>query len=95
MDQTTVIAIAVVVLGFLSFSYISIQEFMKYKLKKEQIKADALVRTEEIKAKNQLEIERLMHSEPAVGSSTSKPIENVYKEEDLLNERRNRLNERA
>ncbi len=95
MDQNTVIAIAVVVLGFLSFSYISMQEYMKYKLKKEQIKADALVKTEEIKAKNQLEIERLMQSEPVVGSSTIKNRENVYTEDDVLNERRNRLNERA
>jgi hypothetical protein len=33
-----------------------------YKLKKEKIKADAMVRAEEIKAKNQLELEKLMVS---------------------------------
>lgn len=32
----------------------------KYKLKKEQIKADAMVRAEEIRAGNQLELEKLM-----------------------------------
>lgn len=32
-------------------------------LKKEQIKADTIVRTEEIKAKNQLEIEKLLRQD--------------------------------
>lgn len=34
-------------------------------LKKEQIKADALVKVEEIKAKNQLELEKLVRGEKA------------------------------
>ena len=38
-----------------------VPQFIKYKLKVEQIRADALVRAEEVKAKNQLELERLMH----------------------------------
>jgi hypothetical protein len=35
----------------------------KYKLKAEQIKADALVRAEEVRTRNQLELERLMRQD--------------------------------
>ena len=37
--------------------------FKSVSLKKEQIKADALVRSEEIKAKNQLDLERLIRKD--------------------------------
>ncbi|MCX8129865.1 MAG: hypothetical protein N3I35_07180 [Clostridia bacterium] len=54
----------------------------KYKLKVEQIKADALVRAEEIKAKNQLELERLIrvdhqkskYSDSISGSDDSRTV---------------------
>ncbi len=35
----------------------------KYKLKVEQIKADALVRAEEVRSRNQLELEKLIRQE--------------------------------
>ncbi len=35
----------------------------RYKLRVEQIKADAMVRAEEIKAKNQLELEKLIRAD--------------------------------
>lgn len=35
----------------------------KYKLKVEQIRADAMVRAEEVRSRNQLELERLMRQE--------------------------------
>jgi hypothetical protein len=35
----------------------------KYKLKKEQIKADAMVRAEEIRARNQIELEKMMRQD--------------------------------
>lgn len=41
----------------------------KYKLKVEQIKADALVRVEEVRSRNQLELERLMHQEQQNGTA--------------------------
>ena len=37
--------------------------YTKYRLKVEQIKADAMVRAEEVRAKNQLDLEKLMHSD--------------------------------
>lgn len=42
----------------------------KYKLKVEQIRADAMVRAEEVRSRNQLELERLMQKdqENAAGS---------------------------
>jgi predicted Holliday junction resolvase-like endonuclease len=39
---------------------VSISIYTKYRIKVEQIKADAMVRAEEVRAKNQLELERLM-----------------------------------
>lgn len=36
------------------------EQIMRYKLKKENIEADAMVKAEEIRGRNQLEIERLM-----------------------------------
>jgi len=63
MDQNTAIAIVVGVIGILSFTYVSTQEIFKYKLKKEQIRADAMVKTEEIKARNQLDIEALFQKD--------------------------------
>lgn len=48
-----------------------------YLIKKEQIKADALVKAEEIKAKNQYEIEKLMHAEQ---QAKSKKTENDWLE---------------
>lgn len=45
-----------------------------YKLKKEKIKADALVRAEEVKAKNQLEIEKLYISDN--NKASAKPADN-------------------
>ncbi len=88
MDQNTVIAIAVVVIGFFGFTYVSMQEIFKFRLKKEQIKADALVKTEQIKAQNQLEIEALIHKDTIEADS-------LKTDNDSLNERRNRLSERA
>ena len=42
---------------------VAMDQAKNYFLKKEQIKADALVKVEEIKARNQLELERLVRGE--------------------------------
>lgn len=49
-----------------------------YKLKKEKIKADALVRAEEVKAKNQLEIEKLYISQSNKASVKPEDSNEVY-----------------
>lgn len=61
----TVIAIAT---GVVAISLAGI--IQSYLIEKEKIKADMLVRTEEIRAKNQLEIERLMQTPKSAGLST-------------------------
>lgn len=71
------------------------QEIFKFKLKKEQIKADALIKAEEIKAKNQLEIEALIHKENVGTNSNHSNVNITENDAESLNERRNRLNERA
>ena len=95
IDQNTLVAIAVVVVGFFTFTYVSMQEIFKFKLKKEQIKADAMVKAEEIKAKNQLDIEALIHKVSVYSSGQVKDNRNPISEEDYLSERRNKLDERA
>lgn len=42
---------------------VAIENINKVILKKEQIRADAMVRAEEVKARNQLEIEKLMRKD--------------------------------
>ncbi|WP_051571844.1 hypothetical protein [Ruminiclostridium cellobioparum] len=95
IDQNTLIAIAVVVVGFFTFTYVSMQEIFKFKLKKEQIKVDAMVKAEEIKAKNQLDIEALIHKDSVNQSKQVKDNRSPVNEEDYLSERRNKLDERA
>lgn len=56
----------------------------KYKLKVEQIRADAMVRAEEVRSRNQLELERLMRQdqETASGSRGNEKKSESYYEED-------------
>jgi len=59
----------------------------KYKLKVEQIRADALVRSEEVRTKNQLELEKLLRQE----STTSSDYGNANgdeKNEDYVDSRK-------
>ena len=95
MDDNTMIAIAVVIFGTLTFLYISMQEIFKFRLKKEQIKADALVKAEEIKAKNQLDIEALIHKDSINKNSNFSNANLAENDNEYLNERRNRLDEMA
>ncbi len=85
MDSNAVIAVGAVLLSV----YLTIQEILKYRLKKEQIKADAMVRAEEIKAKNQLEIEKLIHQD-----NCEKVIEDAINNDENLNSHRSRINDR-
>lgn len=62
--------IAVPLIIAASIVSISVMGILKdYSLKKEQIKANALVKAEEIKARNQLEIEKLIHGGNARANS--------------------------
>lgn len=62
-----------------SIAVISIVPMVQdYKLKKEKIKADALVRAEEVKAKNQLEIEKLYISQSNKASAKPEDNNEIY-----------------
>ncbi len=64
MDSEMIVAIAFFITAtVIPLTIVSITQFTKYKLKVEQIKADAMVRVEELKLKNQLELEKLMYRE--------------------------------
>ncbi len=90
MDSNAVIAIAAVLVSI----YLTIQEILKYRLKKEQIKADAMVRAEEIKAKNQLEIEKLIHQDNSVKEAYRCDDEDAINNDGNLNSHRSRINDR-
>lgn len=59
-----------------------------YNLKKEKIRADAMVRAEEIKAKNQLEIEKLFIE------NNQRPTVNIPDNEDEINRSSRTIRER-
>ncbi|HEY9059001.1 MAG TPA: hypothetical protein VIO64_00635 [Pseudobacteroides sp.] len=50
-------------IGFVAVIGLIIFFILRYKVKIEQIKADAMVKAEEVRAKNQLEIERMLMQE--------------------------------
>jgi hypothetical protein len=52
-----------IVVVIMIFSIIAFKQIKDFLLKKEQIKADAMVRAEEIMAKNKLEMEKLFYKE--------------------------------
>ncbi len=91
MDFWGAMVIIAVSISTFSFIFITVNEVMKFKLKKEQIKADVLIRTEEIKAKNQLDIEKLIMHDKTQSVNYAKTDSNQGEE---LSERRNRLSER-
>lgn len=58
--------LAFILMGFstlITLFCVGISQIKSIILKKEQIKADALIRAEEIKARNQLELEKLLHQD--------------------------------
>jgi hypothetical protein len=63
IDANLVPIFAIAVGLIITVTAILTDSITKYKLKVEQIKADALVRVEEVRAKNQLELEKLMKKE--------------------------------
>ncbi|MCX7923910.1 MAG: hypothetical protein N3B21_18140 [Clostridia bacterium] len=59
MDGNTVAVFGVAIISTVGLIITLSSQIMHYKLKKEQIKADAMLKAEEINAKNKLEIEQL------------------------------------
>ena len=58
----------------------------KYKLKVEQIRADAMVRAEEVRSRNQLELERLMRQEHEIAGGPVQNNENVARNQSRVRE---------
>ncbi len=56
-------AVGLIITLIITVTAILADTISKYKLKVEQIRADALVRTEEVRTRNQLELEKLLHQE--------------------------------
>lgn len=94
MNQNEMIALAVSIISICTFTYITMHEIIKFRLKEEQIKADAMVQAEAIKAKNQMDLELLLRSDMEEKKSSVKTSQVDSDRDELLNERRDRLNER-
>jgi len=62
---------------------ILIKEITKYKLKVEQIRADAMVRAEEVRSRNQLELERLMRQEQKAAAEQEQGYKNASDAEQV------------
>lgn len=90
MNLNEVVAILAVLLSV----YLTIELVLKYRIKKEQIKADVLVRTEEVKAKNQLEIEKLIHEDSKVKEANIRDEEDDINNDEKQNGHRSRINDR-
>ena len=64
MTEDTLIAL--IIMGFsslITLFCVGISQFKSITLRKEQIKADAMVRAEEIKCRNQIELEKLLRQD--------------------------------
>jgi len=93
MDPTSIVMVVALVSIF-SFLFVTVSEVMRFKLKKEQIKADVLIKTEEIRAKNQLDIEKLIQQDKVNRTQSVNYAESNSNQDEVSSERRNRLNER-
>lgn len=58
----------------------------KYKLKVEQIRADAMVRAEEVRSRNQLELERLMRQEHGTFVESAQNYEDISRNQSRVRE---------
>ncbi len=76
-DFLTVCIIAVSIVSF----FIS-KQIIQYKLKKEQIKADAMVRVEETNARNRLEIEKLYLKDQSKSNETNNDMSTANESDD-------------
>ncbi len=74
---------------------------LRYRVKIEQIKADAMIRAEEVRAKNQLEIERMLleerRNQPNYKVNNSSLNDNSFSddslsEDEMMQSRRNQKN---
>lgn len=71
----------------ISVTAILADSITKYKLKVEQIRADALVRSEEVRTKNQLELEKLLRQE-STASSDNLHVSNDEAIEDYVDSKK-------
>lgn len=69
MDPTWIPIMGIIAGIVIPVTISTVSQISKYKIRVEQIKADALVRAEEVKAKNQLEIEKLFYQNQTAQSS--------------------------
>ncbi len=62
-NESLVLIFAIAVGLIIAVTAILTDAISKHKLRVEKIKADTIIRTEEIRAKNQLELEKMIHQE--------------------------------
>ncbi len=65
IDENLIPLFAITVGLIITVTKILTESISRYKLKAEQIKADAMVRAEEVRSRNELELERLVRQDQA------------------------------
>lgn len=96
MDPNFLVPIcALGVILIISVTAILSSTISKHKLKVEQIRADAMVRAEEVRSRNQLELEKLVRAEQAnsAGKSEYSANRSVAPDEELQTRQRSRVHE--
>jgi len=81
--STTIVAVTAILANAIS----------KHKLKVEQIKADAMVRVEEVRARNQLELERLVREEQAARAGMTDKANNYEHQNEEYGRQKSRVRE--
>ena len=89
MDQNLAIFLTIGVISVVTFTFVFSQEFFKYRLKKEQIKADALVKAEEVRARNMVEIEKMTYQKQNDLGNNNTNIRDNFIYNETLTEKRN------
>lgn len=89
LDSNLTGVIIVGIVALIPITIVSVTKITNYRLKVEQIKADTVVKVEEAKARNQLEIEKLMIQDKS--QAKEEPINRTFVisgDEELLDDKK-------
>ena len=86
IDEALIPIFAIAVGLIITMTAILSDKISKYKLRVEQIRADAMVRAEEVRSRNQLELERLMRQERETTAEQTQDYEDISRNKSRVRE---------
>lgn len=86
IDENLIPIFAIGVGLVITMTAILSDKISKYKLRVEQIRADAMVRAEEVRSRNQLELERLMRQERETTAEQTQNYEDISRNNSRVRE---------